>query len=140
MQALTVEYLAVRIDAYEAIGGGDEMHLAVDEIAEERVGHPDLVDERVVERDVADVLPRRVGVAEARIVPDLAKVAVHRVLHVDLADAAYLIHVDVEEDLHGSAVFKKRRTKTKTKRKTRKRKIKQTQCQSTTTTHNSKKE
>ena len=80
IEPLAEKHLAVRKDAYEAIGGCNQVNLAVDEIAEERVGHPDLVDERIVECDVAHVTPRRVGILEARIVPFLTQIAVDRVL------------------------------------------------------------
>ena len=76
------------MNAHESVGHRDHVGLGVFGVAEEGVRRPDLVDQVVVECDVFHVLPRRVGVHEARVVPLHAEVAVDRVLlHINKWDA-----------------------------------------------------
>jgi hypothetical protein len=105
MLPLTVEDTALRVDSEQSIGHGDRVGLGVLGVAEEGVGRPDLVHEVVVERDVLEGAPGRVVVAQARVVPLLAEVAVHRVVHVDLAHRAYRVYLHVHAHLHRSVTF-----------------------------------
>ncbi len=99
---MAVENTALGIDPEESIGHGDDVRLGVLGVAEKGVGRPDLVDQVVVESDVLEGAPRRVVVAQARVVPFLSEVAVYRVVHVDLAHRTDCVYLHVHANLHRS--------------------------------------